>query len=109
MPWLEYEVDQDDPVALAEWETAVAEQEPAKEGEEPKESPPKPELQHVTKQIEVESEVRLVLVPVGGAYQNLAMGEGGVTSAKIIDPPAEETPPAGNGAAATSSKSSKSS
>lgn len=107
MPWLKYEVDEDDPEAMAEWEAEVAQIEPAKEGEEQKEAPPKPELQHVEKTMELQGEARLQVVTESG-YQNLALGAGGVTLIEWLDEDPNPAPPEVP-ATQSASKSSKSS
>ena len=73
MPWLEYEVDEVDPDALAEWEAA-----------DPDDKGDKPEPQSVTKTVEVPGEARLTFAAADG-YQNISVGPGGVTSIKVLE------------------------
>jgi len=80
---LEYELDEIDPDALAEWEAG-----------DPEEKGPRPEPTAVTKKVEIPSEARLVFTGIGG-YQNLSLGPGGVTAVRVSeeDPSPPEVPP----------------
>jgi hypothetical protein len=82
MPWLQYVVEEVDPIAMQEWE---ASEEPDPEA--------KPQAAPVTKTVEIAHEARLVLTSAGG-YQNLSLGPGGVTSVTVFDENPEGEPPA---------------
>jgi hypothetical protein len=82
MPWLTYEVDEVDPVEMAEWEAT-----------DPEEKGPAPEPQTVSKTVEIAGEARLTVSPVGGSFLNLAVGPGGVTSIAVSDEDPNAEPP----------------